>query len=154
MARSTLTASATGYTATHWAVASSCPARLAGRWPLRSGSAGNGGRVHARDRTYQLRRASIWRGGQELLLGDQPVGSIRRASMWRGSAVAELPGMPPPIQVFVLCVVLAGWEAATVAAKSAICASRTAPCRCSPHRLPSPDRPAGEQLVAFLGRKP
>jgi hypothetical protein len=75
--------------------------------------------VQADDRTYQFRRASIWRGDQELLLGDQVVGSIRRASMWRSSAVAGLPGMPQPVQVFVLCVVLAMWDAAAAAANSA-----------------------------------
>lgn len=75
--------------------------------------------VQAGDRTYQFRRASMWRGDQELLLGDQAVGSIRRDSVWRSSAVADLPGMPAPVQVFVLCVVLAMWDAATIAAISA-----------------------------------
>jgi hypothetical protein len=75
--------------------------------------------VQADNRTYQFRRDSIWRGDQELLLGDQAVGAIRRPSMWRGSAIADLPGMPQPVQVFVLCVVLAMWEAAAVAANSA-----------------------------------
>src|SRR5437773_2813916 len=75
--------------------------------------------VQAGTDTYRFRRASIWRGDQELLLGDQAVGSIRRGSMWRRSAVAELPGMPQPVQVFVLCVVLAMWDAAAVAANSA-----------------------------------
>jgi hypothetical protein len=77
------------------------------RWTVRAGR-----------HTYQFRRASLWRGDQELLLGDLPVGSIRRASMWRGSAVADLPGMPEPVQVFVLCVVLAMWEAAAAAANA------------------------------------
>ncbi|GAA0804672.1 hypothetical protein [Spirilliplanes yamanashiensis] len=78
------------------------------RWTVRSG-----------DRTYEFRRASMWRGDQELLLGDQAVGSVRRSSVWRGSAVADLPGMPEPVQVFVLCVVLAMWDAETVAAVAA-----------------------------------
>ena len=72
--------------------------------------------VEAGDRAYQFRRASIWRNDQELLLGDQPVGSIRRTSLWRRSAAADLPGMPEPVQVFVVCVVLAMWEAAARAA--------------------------------------
>jgi hypothetical protein len=76
--------------------------------------------VRAGDDTYQFRRTSIWRGDQELLLGDQAVGSIRRTSRWRGSAVADLPGMPTPVQVFVLCVVLAMWDAAAAAANSAV----------------------------------
>jgi hypothetical protein len=75
--------------------------------------------VQAGDRTYQFRRASMWRGDQELLLGDQAVGSIRRNSVWRSSAVADLPDMPEPVQVFVLCVVLARWDAEKVAAISA-----------------------------------
>jgi hypothetical protein len=78
------------------------------RWTVQSGG-----------RTYEFRRASVWRGDQELLLGDQAVGSIRRDSVWRNSAVADLRGMPQPVQVFVLCVVLAKWDAATVAAISA-----------------------------------
>jgi hypothetical protein len=80
--------------------------------------------VQAGDRTYQFRRASLWRGDQELLLGDQAVGSIRRPSVWRSLAVAELPGMPAPVQVFVLCVVLAMWEAAAAAATGAGAAGR------------------------------
>jgi hypothetical protein len=75
--------------------------------------------VQAGDRTYQFRRASMWRGDQELLLGDQAVGSIRRNSVWRSSAVADLPDMPEPVQVFVLCVVLARSDAEKVAAISA-----------------------------------
>lgn len=81
--------------------------------------------VQAGDSTYEFRRASIWRGDQELLLGEQAVGSIRRASVWRSSAVADLPGMPEPVAVFVLCVVLAMWDAAAAAASSAA-ASRAA----------------------------
>jgi hypothetical protein len=79
--------------------------------------------VHAGDRIYQFRRLSMWRGDQELLLGDQAVGSIRRTSMWRNSAVADLPGMPEPVQVFVLCVVLAKWNAQTAEAAAAGAAS-------------------------------
>jgi hypothetical protein len=75
--------------------------------------------VQAGDHTYQFRRASMWRGDQELVLGDQAVGAIRRDSMWRGSAVADLPGMSAPVQVFVLCVVLAMWDRAAAAANSA-----------------------------------
>jgi hypothetical protein len=74
--------------------------------------------VEADNRTYEFRRASFWRQDQELMLGDQAVGSIRPLSIWRGSAVAELPGLPVPVQVFVVCVVLAMWEAATAAAST------------------------------------
>jgi hypothetical protein len=75
--------------------------------------------VTAGDRTYQFRRASLWRGDQELLVGEQAVGSIRRTSVWRNSAVADLPGLPVPVQVFVLCVVLAMWDAAAAASSAA-----------------------------------
>jgi hypothetical protein len=61
--------------------------------------------------SYDFRRASIWRSDQELVRGDQVVGSIHRTSIWRSSAVADLPGLPVPVQAFVLCVVLAMWEA-------------------------------------------
>jgi hypothetical protein len=61
----------------------------------------------------------MWRGDQELLFSGQAVGSIRRDRVWCNSAVADLPGMPEPVQVFVLWVVLAMWDAATVAAISA-----------------------------------
>lgn len=74
--------------------------------------------VTAGEQVYQFRRASIWRDDQELLLGGQPVGAIRRTSWWRASAAADLPGMPEPLQVFVLCVVLARWQAAATAAAS------------------------------------
>lgn len=77
------------------------------RWTVQSGQ-----------RTYEFRRASLWRGDQVLLLGRAPAGFIRRASMWRGTAEADLPDMPQPVQVFVLCVVLAMWEAAAAAANA------------------------------------
>jgi hypothetical protein len=79
--------------------------------------------VQAGERSYQFRRISIWRNDQELLLGDLAVGSIRRSSLWRGSAVADLPGMPEPIQVFVFCVVLAMWDAQAASAAAASAAS-------------------------------
>jgi hypothetical protein len=74
--------------------------------------------VEAGERSYQFRRASIWRGDQQLLLGDRPVGSIRRTGFWGSSAAADLPGMPEPLQVFVFCAVLARWAAAAAAAAS------------------------------------
>jgi hypothetical protein len=38
--------------------------------------------------------------------------------MWRGDAVADLPGLPPPVQVFVLAVVLSMWDAQAAAASA------------------------------------
>ena len=75
--------------------------------------------VDAAGRTYHFRRPSVWRHDQELLLGDQPVGSIKRTSIWRSDAVADLPGLPLPVQLFVLAVVLSMWERQDAAATSA-----------------------------------
>jgi hypothetical protein len=67
--------------------------------------------VTAGGRTYGFQRASIWRYEEQLVANEQPVGTVRRTSMWRGDAVAELPGMPLPVQAFVLAVVLTMWDA-------------------------------------------
>jgi hypothetical protein len=74
--------------------------------------------VAAAGREYRFRRTSFWRGDQELLGPDGPVGGIRCLSPWRGGAVAELPGLATPLQVFVVAVVLCMWEAQTAAATS------------------------------------
>ncbi|HEV2089171.1 MAG TPA: hypothetical protein VGR21_12735 [Cryptosporangiaceae bacterium] len=66
--------------------------------------------VEADGRTYEFQRASIWRNEQQLLVAGQPVGSVKRKSMWRNDAVADLPGLPVPVQVFVLAVVLPMWD--------------------------------------------
>jgi hypothetical protein len=66
--------------------------------------------------TYAFRRKSMWSSEQELLAGESRVGSVRRTSAWRGDAVADLPGLPVPVQVFVLGVVISMWEAQQVAA--------------------------------------
>jgi hypothetical protein len=69
------------------------------RWTVESG-----------DRTYEFQRASLWRADQELRSGGDRVGAIRRTSMWRTDAVADLPGLPVPVQIFVLAVVLTMWS--------------------------------------------
>jgi hypothetical protein len=38
------------------------------------------------------------------------VGSVKRNNAWHGDAVADLPGMPQPIGLFVLPVVLTKWD--------------------------------------------
>jgi hypothetical protein len=47
--------------------------------------------VEATGRTYQFRRASMWRPQEVLITNGRPVGSVRRVSLWRSDAVAELP---------------------------------------------------------------
>jgi hypothetical protein len=75
--------------------------------------------VEANGVTYQFRRPSWWRQEEELLSHGQPVGTVRRTSMWRGDAAADLPGLPLPTQVFVLCVVLTRWDQSAAAATTA-----------------------------------
>jgi hypothetical protein len=65
--------------------------------------------VAADGRTYRFQRASWWRSEELLDDGDQPVGSVRRVG-WRSSAVADLPGLSVPVQVFILVVILAKWD--------------------------------------------
>jgi len=72
--------------------------------------------VEASGRSYQFHRASPWRPEQVLVAGGRPVGSVRRASMWRRDAVAELPDLPLPAQVFVLVVILTVWDSSAAAA--------------------------------------
>jgi hypothetical protein len=74
--------------------------------------------VEAGGRTYRFQRTSFWHSEETLMADDQPVGSVRRTSVWRGDAAADLPGLPLPVQVFVLVVVLTMWDsqAATAAA--------------------------------------
>jgi hypothetical protein len=74
--------------------------------------------VESDGRTYEFQRASLWRQDQELRSGGESVGSIRRTSMWRSDATADLPGLPLPVQIFVLAVVLTMWEAAKASAAS------------------------------------
>jgi hypothetical protein len=75
--------------------------------------------VEADGRTYEFRRVSMWRQEEELQSEGQRVGSVRRNSIWRGDAVADLPGLPRPIEVFVLAVVLTMWDLAAASAATA-----------------------------------
>lgn len=72
--------------------------------------------VEASGRTYQFQRASMWRSEEVLIADGRPVGSVRRPSAWRSDAVADLPDLPLPVQVFVLIVVLTMWDARAAAA--------------------------------------
>jgi hypothetical protein len=66
--------------------------------------------VEAAGRTYEFRRASIWRPEEELYSEGRRVGVIKRVSIWRRDAVADLPGVPVPVQIFMLAVVLTRWD--------------------------------------------
>jgi len=70
------------------------------------------------------------------------VGSVTRNSIWRGNTVADLPGLPRPVEVFVLAVVLTMWD---VAAASAATTGALEPPPTQPisTRAPGED-PAGE----------
>lgn len=74
--------------------------------------------VEVDGRTYEFHRASLWRSEEELHSEGRRVGSVRRSSMWRGDAVADLPGLPLTVQVFVLAVVLTMWDSTSAAAVS------------------------------------
>jgi hypothetical protein len=74
-------------------------------------------KVHAGGRSFDFRRDSLWRGGDEQLMeGDTVVGRIKRTSAWRGDVAADLPGLPLPVQIFVLGVVITNWNAQAAAA--------------------------------------
>lgn len=77
--------------------------------------------VESGGQTYRFQRVSIWKSDQALLADGRQVGVIKRTSVWRLNAQADLPGVPVPVQVFVLAVVLTMWrsQAAAGAAASA-----------------------------------
>lgn len=62
--------------------------------------------VEAGGQTYHFQRTSIWRNEHELRVGGQRVGAVRQTSAWGGDLVADLPGLPMPVQIFVLGVVI------------------------------------------------
>ena len=71
------------------------------------------------DEELHFRRRSIWKADQEWVSdpdSTEPRGTIRRTGTWRGDAEADLPGMPTPVAVFTLAVVLLMWEQAAAAA--------------------------------------
>lgn len=72
--------------------------------------------VLAGGRTYEFRRASFFGGRQELLVGGMPAGHLRRTSAWTGEIEADLPGLPLPLQVFVVGAQIAIWQAQQAAA--------------------------------------
>ncbi len=75
---------------------------------------------------FHFRRRSIWKPDQEWVAGPDSsatLGGIRRTGTWRGDAEAQLPGMPGPVAVFVLAVVLLMWEQAAGAAAAGAASS-------------------------------
>ena len=74
--------------------------------------------VRSAGRTYEFRRTSIWGNRQELWADTVKVGSLRRTSAWSGALEADLPGMPLPVQIFVMGVQIALWQAQQSAAAS------------------------------------
>jgi hypothetical protein len=69
--------------------------------------------VAAGGRSYTFRRKSAFSSDQHLVDGERTVGVIKRTSMWTNNLAADLPGLPLPVQVFVL-----GVQITTLAAAS------------------------------------
>ncbi len=72
--------------------------------------------VEAGGQTYEFRRVSLWNDAQELYNAAGPIGAVRRTSVWRGNVTADLPGLPMPVQIFVVGVVIMMWEAQSAGA--------------------------------------
>jgi hypothetical protein len=72
--------------------------------------------VVADGKPHRFRRASIWGNQQDLLVGDQPVGSVRRTSMWSGRVEANLPTLSLSAQIFVMGVMITTWDRQAAAA--------------------------------------
>ena len=79
--------------------------------------------VEAGGQTYQFQRASIWSNEQELHAFGSRIGVVKRVGFWRGDIAADLPGLPLPVQIFVLGVVIAIWDRAAAAAATTAGAS-------------------------------
>ncbi|WP_327003620.1 hypothetical protein OHA72_52595 [Dactylosporangium sp. NBC_01737] len=69
--------------------------------------------------TYHFQRASIWSQAQELYADGRKVGSVRKTSVWGSDIAVDLPGVPLPVQVFVLGVLVTMWQAQASAAGAA-----------------------------------
>lgn len=66
--------------------------------------------VQAAGQTYHFQRASLFSSEQEWHTAGQRIGSVKQTSLWRGDVVANLPGLPLPVQIFVLGVVITMWD--------------------------------------------
>lgn len=68
-------------------------------------------RVTTADRAYDLVKPSLWRSRYEVRQGGQVVGTLDRRGFLRSRAEVTLPpDLPPPVQVFVVAVVLTQWR--------------------------------------------
>ncbi|AEV84507.1 hypothetical protein ACWT_3484 [Actinoplanes sp. SE50] len=67
--------------------------------------------VQADGRMYEFRRSSFFGNRQELVVGGEPAGEVRRTGAWSGNIEADLPGLPLPLQIFVVGVQIAIWQA-------------------------------------------
>lgn len=72
---------------------------------------------------YGLVKAGWFARAYRLVDGDREVGRVDRAGTFRRGAVAELPGLPAPVQAFVVAVVLALWKRHDDAASGGAAAS-------------------------------
>jgi hypothetical protein len=72
--------------------------------------------VTADGKPHRFRRTSIWGNRQDLLRGDNAVGSIRRTSIWSGKVEADLPTLSLPAQIFVVGVMITMWDRKAAAA--------------------------------------
>ena len=66
--------------------------------------------------TYHFQRASVWSQAQDLYSGGRKVGSVRKTSVWGSDIAVDLPGVPLPVQVFVLGVLVTMWQGQAAAA--------------------------------------
>jgi hypothetical protein len=63
------------------------------------------------DRLYLLAKESWLSSGYQVTVGDRVVGSVHRKGIFSSKAEVDLPAdMPPPVQVFVIAVVMTQWR--------------------------------------------
>lgn len=74
--------------------------------------------VEAAGQTYHFERTSMWGHEQELRVAGTRAGSVRKDGVFRSGITADLPGLPLPVQVFVLGVIITMWESQAAAAAS------------------------------------
>lgn len=68
--------------------------------------------VEAGDEVLAFRRGSVWRQEEIWYSEDRQLGSLRWTSLWHREVLVDLPGLSIPVQIFVLAVTLARWQAA------------------------------------------